>query len=65
MYLLKTNTSTLPTPPPPVALQVVVMLATVTVFFFVSLFPFRVLTLWIVWTPIADIKSLGALRFYR
>ncbi|XP_042225948.1 uncharacterized protein LOC121868977 [Homarus americanus] len=44
--------------------QVVVMLATVTVFFFVSLFPFRVFTLWIVWTPEEVIKTLGALRYY-
>ncbi|KAK3865807.1 hypothetical protein Pcinc_028627 [Petrolisthes cinctipes] len=40
------------------------MLATVTVFFFVSLFPFRVLTLWIVWTPKDVIETMGALRFF-
>ncbi|XP_047496015.1 uncharacterized protein LOC125043777 [Penaeus chinensis] len=44
--------------------QVVVTLATVTIFFFCSLFPFRVLTLWIVWTPNETIKDVGALRFY-
>nr|XP_045585745.1 uncharacterized protein LOC123747567 [Procambarus clarkii] len=44
--------------------QVVVMLATVTIFFFVSLLPFRVLTLWIVWTPKEIIETVGALRYY-
>lgn len=44
--------------------QVVVTLATVTIFFFCSLFPFRVLTLWIVWTPNETIKDVGALRYY-
>ncbi|XP_068201234.1 thyrotropin-releasing hormone receptor-like [Palaemon carinicauda] len=44
--------------------QVVVMLATVTIFFFVSLFPFRVFTLWIVWTPQETIDSIGALKYY-
>ncbi|XP_063869615.1 orexin receptor type 2-like [Scylla paramamosain] len=44
--------------------QVVVMLATVTVFFFVSLFPFRVLTLWIVWTPQETIETIGPLRYF-
>ncbi|KAK8742104.1 hypothetical protein OTU49_002119 [Cherax quadricarinatus] len=44
--------------------QVVVMLATVTIFFFVSLLPFRVMTLWIVWTPNETIATVGALRYY-
>lgn len=44
--------------------QVVVMLATVTIFFFISLFPFRVLTLWIVWTPKEGIETVGPLRYF-
>ncbi|XP_068200492.1 uncharacterized protein [Palaemon carinicauda] len=44
--------------------QVVVMLATVTIFFFISLFPFRVFTLWIVWNPKEVIEAAGVFKYY-
>lgn len=43
--------------------QVVIMVATVCLTFFICLFPFRLLTLWIVFSPPENIQQLGMERY--
>lgn len=44
--------------------QVVLMLGAVVVSFFMCLVPFRVLTLWIIFSPPENINQLGAVKYY-